>query len=358
MRDAQGNRCIQSTWIRWAPKPDRMTYVLTYRPVIGVLTLVFALLIACDSDHDIVLAHDLVAPRGLARAADGGILVAEGGAGRVLALRDDGEVVEVATGLPVSLDAGPGGNTAAGPSGVTPWPNEGDALAVVVGEYRGGRFSRVYAVAADGSVEGVTPESDPLDSVGMVNPYDVVALGADLIVSDPGANALWRVTAAGDVLSYAEFADLEGLVEGRTVEVVPTGMHLAPDGTLYVASLTGYPYPVDAASVYAIRDMNDDGDALDAGEVTVAATGFTAATDVAAYDGGLLVTEYSADMRALVEEHGVDEAEAVPGRLVRWDDGAITVVTELVSPTSVLVDGNAAIVCEEFRGRVLRVALD
>ena len=152
MRDAQGNRCIQSTWIRWAPKPDRMTYVLTYRPVIGVLTLVFALLIACDSDHDIVLAHDLVAPRGLARAADGGILVAEGGAGRVLALGDDGEVVEVATGLPASLDAGPGGNTAAGPSGVTPWPNEGDALAVVVGEYRGGRFSRVYAVAADGSV--------------------------------------------------------------------------------------------------------------------------------------------------------------------------------------------------------------
>ena len=84
----------------------------------------------------------------------------------------------------------------------------------------------------------------------------------------------------------------------------------------------------------------------------------TGQTSRAAYDGALLVTEYSADMRALVEEHGVDEAEAVPGRLVRWDDGAITVVTELVSPTSVLVDGADAIVSEEFPGRVLRVALD
>lgn len=346
-------------------KPAPNTHVLAHPLSIALWALLATLLIACNHGTSTVLLDDLTAPRGLTHTGDS-VLIAEGGAGRILRYHlADGTLTEVASRLPVSLDAGPGGNTAAGVTAVVEWPAGGqDALAFAVGEFRGGRFSRLYILVPGAEPEGITPLSDPMELGGLVNPYDLVLAGDDFIVSDPGANALWRVTPEGGVLRYAEFPDLEGLVDGRGVEVVPTGMHLVEDGTIYVASLTGYPYPPGAASIYAVRDLNGDGDALDPGEVEVAATGFTAATDVAVVDGGFLVTEYSRDMRALVEEHGVDEAAEVPGRLVRWRTGAsgeIEHVADLVSPTSALVvesdGGRRALVSEEFPGRIVAVDL-
>ena len=348
-------------------KPFSNTYVRASPLAIALLTLATFLAVSCDPASTRVLIDDLTAPRGLTHTGDS-LLIAEGGAGRILRYDLAEEtLVGVASRLPVSLDAGPGGNTAAGVTAVVEWPAGGqDALAFAVGEYRGGRFSRLYVLVPGAEPEGITPLSDPMEPGGLVNPYDLVLLGDDFIVSDPGANALWRVTPEGEVLPYADFPDLGGLVDDRGVEVVPTGMHLdqaAGDGTIYVASLTGYPYPPGAASIYAVRDLNGDGDALDAGEVEVAATGFTAATDVATIEGGFLVTEYSADMLALVEEHGVDEAAAVPGRLVRWRDGAIEYLADVVSPTSVLVDrsqdsGPRALASEEFPGRIVAIDLD
>lgn len=344
-------------------KPFSNTYVRAKPLSIVLLTLATFLAVSCDSGSSRVLIEDLTAPRGLTHAGDA-VLIAEGGAGRILRYDLAAETVtELASRLPVTLDAGPGGNTAAGVTAVVEWPGGGSgALAVAVGEYRGGRFSRLYVLVPGAEPEGITPLSEPMEPGGLVNPYDLALLGDDFIVSDPGANALWRVTPDGEVLRYADFPDIGGLVEDRGVEVVPTGMHLAADGTIYVASLTGYPYPPGVANVYAVRDLNDDGDALDAGEVEVAATGFTAATDVAVVEGGFLVTEYSRDMRTLVEEHGVDEAAEVPGSLVRWQDGEIEHLADLVSPTSVLVDrsqdsGPRALVSEEFPGRIVAVAL-
>lgn len=344
-------------------KPAPNTYVRARSLSIALLALLTALSIACEDGTTTVLLDDLSAPRGLTHAGDA-VLIADGGAGRVLRYDlGDGTVTELASRLPVSLDAGPGGNTAAGVTAVIESPAGGQgALAVAVGEYRGGRFSRLYILVPGSEPEGITPLSEPMEPGGLVNPYDLVVLGDDFIVSDPGANALWRVTPEGEVLPYAGFPDIEALVEGRGVEVVPTGMHLDEDGTLYVASLTGYPYPPGAASVYAVRDLNGDGDALDAGEVEVAATGFTAATDVAVIEGGFLVTEYSRDMRTLVEEHGVDEAAEVPGSLARWRDGEVEHLADLVSPTSVLVDrsqdaGPRALASEEFPGRIVAIDL-
>ena len=137
------------------------------------------------------------------------------------------------------------------------------------------------------------------------------------------------------------------------VETVPTGMTSGPDGATYVATLTGFPFPTGGARVLRLQDGNGDGDALDSGETTVYASGFTTATDVAfEADGAMLVTEYSGDMNALAEV-GFKNSSLFPGRLVRWRDGAITVVaSDLVSPTAVAVVDGRIYVSEEFAGRV------
>ena len=96
---------------------------------------------------------------------------------------------------------------------------------------------------------------------------------------------------------------------------MPTGIALGPDGAAYVATLTGFPCPTGGARVLRLQDDNGDGDALDLGETTVYADGFTAATDVAfEADGAMLVTEYSGDMRSLAEV-GFKESHLFPGRL-------------------------------------------
>ena len=83
------------------------------------------------------------------------------------------------------------------------------------------------------------------------------------------------------------------------------------------------------------------------------ADGFTAATDVAfESSGSMLVTEYSQNMRGLAEI-GFGKSGVYGGRLVRWDEGNVTVIASgLVSPTAVAVMAGSIYVSEEFAGRV------
>ena len=112
-------------------------------------------------------------------------------------------------------------------------------------------------------------------------------------------------------------------------------------------------FPPGGARIMWLQDTNGDGDALDQGETTVYATGFTAATNIAfQLDGSMLVTEYSQNMKALAEV-GFGESGRYGGKLVRWRDGAITVIASgLVSPTAVAVMDGRIYVSEEFAGRV------
>ncbi|MGH2542615.1 MAG: ScyD/ScyE family protein, partial [Ardenticatenaceae bacterium] len=229
------------------------------------------------------------------------------------------------------------------------------------------RYSTLNRLRPGGDVEilagGVG--SDGFPATQIVNPYDLAPApdGDGFLVSDSGANAVFRVSQSGEITDFAAFERRQnprftsGSDAFRFMEVVPTGIALGPDGAVYLASLTGFPYPPGTAQVYRLEDLNGDGDALDQGEATVFAEGFTAATDLAfEADGSLLVTEYSGDMLRLIQEFGVDEAERVPGRLVRWQDGAIEVVEDgLVSPTSIAVAGEKIFVSEEFAGRVSQV---
>lgn len=300
----------------------------------------------------------LKAPRGLTPLDNGDLLVSEVLGGRLLRVSPEGEATVVQEGLPATF-GGPGGDY---PIGVSSAIKIEQTYYYVVGEFRGSRYSALYRLGPPGSPQmlagGVGPDGFP--ATRLTNPYDLVpAPEGGLLVSDSGVNSVLHVSEEGVISDYVTFPQQEiSTPQGRRkIDVVPTGLTLGPDGAVYLASLTGRPFPPKAASIYRLEDINGDGDAMDNGETTVFAEGFSVATDLAfEEDGSLLVTEFSTDMIRLVREFGAEMAAAIPGRLVRWRNGTTQVVAEgLVSPTSVAVVGERIFVSEEFAGTVSEI---
>lgn len=308
------------------------------------------------------LATGLSNPRGL--TADGGaILVAEVGSGEVTRIAADGTTTVVASGLPATtfFSEETGTDEAAGPSSAIAVPG---GYVVTVSEGPGSEFQSLYFVAeggtggslmADlGAYEQANNTDGGMNIAGeadlLSNPYEVLLVGDGFLVSNSGANAVLRVDSEGNVSPYAIFEDRENplfpTMGGPTMNQVPTGMVVGPDGAVYLTTLTGFPFPTGEALVYRLDDANGDGDALDAGETTVYAEGLTTATDLAFdEDGDLLVSEFSTNMLA-----------GAPGRIVRVSDGDIEVVASgLISPTGILVQDGSIIVSQEFTGLVTDV---
>ena len=325
--------------------------------IVALTMVIAATVVTCtpNSASPIVpsVIDGLASPRGLTPQDDGRLLIAEVGGGRILVLDRQHRLSVLHEDLP-RLKNGPEG----APAGVSAALQMGDATYYVVGEARAKEFREVYEITPGTHPVGLTGQ-DPLGTdppKPIVNPYDLlVAPSGGLLVSDAGANVVWRVSLTGDIHLYAQLEPQSHLMSEDMVQVetVPTGMTSGPDGATYVATLTGFPFPSGGARVFRLQDDNGDGDALDPGENTVYASGFTTATDVAfEADGAMLVTEYSGNMNALTEV-GYKESGLFPGRLIRWRDGAITVVaSDLVSPTAVAVVDGRIYVSEEFAGRV------
>lgn len=302
----------------------------------------------------------LISPRGLSSLPGGGLLIAEGGAGRLLRLTPDGGIVVLEEKLPHLLETGPDSDSASGVSSALLFQG---AYYFVVGEARAKGHRELYRLMPGSPPVGMTGQ-DVFNFDGpnlLTNPYDL-AVDADgsFLVSDAGLNALLRVTQAGELTKYASFPARPVPPEAGegSMDVVPTGLTLGPDGALYMASLTGYPFPTGEAYVYRVRDINDDGNALGEGEVTVFAKGFTAATDLAfEEDGSLLVTEFSTAMAELSADLTLEAAATLTGRLVRLTlDGELEIVADgLVSPTSVAVSDGRIFVSQELAGRVVEI---
>ena len=312
---------------------------------------------AGNGDDRYAVADGLIAPRGLHPLPGGDLLIAEGG-GRILRLDAGGDLHTVVSQLPTATSSLYGGHYTIGPSGVA---YAGGAYYFIVGEFRDKGFREAYRYEPGGRPERLTGQ----DPIGLeppnflTNPYDLaIEPDGSLLVSDSGINAVLRVNTDGEVSRYVDIAPLTG-VASTDLDSVPTGLTRGPDGALYVGILSGHPYPQGAARVFRLEDRNGDGDAMDEGETTVYADGFTAVTDVAFdADGSLLVVEMSNDL-ATLDDLGYARSAEYPGRLVRWqgEGQALEVVADgLFSPTALAVSADGDVfVSEEFAGRVVRI---
>ncbi|MDP9359729.1 MAG: ScyD/ScyE family protein [Chloroflexota bacterium] len=259
-----------------------------------------------------VAATGLANPRGVAVADDGGVYVAEAGlggsdpfespafgpstrgtSGQVSRIAPDGTKAAVATGLP---SFALGGFEVVGPAGlvtaqgalwlatshfvpgVGPRPNEAAVLRVDPAS---------GAVTTVGDLGAAEQEANPDGFIIESDPYGLV-MGADgnLYVAEAGANALYRVDpASGQLSRVTVFAGLLGTEPNPArnnlseSDPVPTGIAAAPDGSLYVGFLSGFPFLPGTAKV--VRVAPD-------GTTTDAVTGVTAVADVELGPDGLL----------------------------------------------------------------------
>lgn len=287
---------------------------LCRRSLVAASALALFLLAGCDAtsstDDDPempvpltvnVYADGFVAPAGVAVDDQGRLWVAEVGSaqndGRISVVLEDGTVAPVLTGLPSEIVDGE-------PSG--PWAADLQAdgsLLIVQGVGTSAHASSLLTVDAAQVAPGgapltvdaatvATPIGSYLTGEGFAesNPYALtVGPDGDLFIVDAAANAVVRRDAATGALSvFAVFEDLPNPtpVGPPTINAVPTDIVFADD-RFYVSSLTGFPFPDGAASIYEV-DLQ--------GNVSVYRDGFTALTalEVDARDGRLLALQFAA----------------------------------------------------------------
>ncbi|GAA1837705.1 ScyD/ScyE family protein [Microlunatus capsulatus] len=232
-----------------------------------------------------------------------------------------GRQTRVVTGLPSAADPGTGGG-AVGPSdlvvrghrytvalglGADPGERAGQPRGIrLLGTVATGRLgSAGLRVVADvGGYEArVNPDGTDLDT----NPVALLPRGGRTYVVDAGGNALLRLGRHGGIRTTAVFPSVVTPVPGGVVDMdaVPTAVAQGPDGALYVSQLTGFPFPVGAASIWRV---------VPGQAPTRYATGLTNVTDLAFdRDGSLYVVQ--------VTDQGL-AAEAPPlGSVVRVPRG-------------------------------------
>jgi hypothetical protein len=289
---------------------------------VGLTWLLAAAVAGCTRSDDPL--GGFAAPRTVRLAPDGRLLVTDQGTGK-----GDGKVVAVdlAAGrqqvlldrLPSTRGSGQQHADLAGPSGAVMAAD--GTVCVVVGDATRERAGFSTLRCTDGLVadlEAHERAANPDGREHASNPYDVAWDGRDgWYVSDAAANAVLHVDRAGRIRTVAVLASMAPF-GGRPAQGVPTGLHRAADGTLYVALFGGAPATGGPAVVVALRPAG----AGDRARPTAAARA-TAPIGALPTPGGLAVLDYGGaptdrdQGRILLVERPPDAGREVAGGLDR-----------------------------------------
>jgi hypothetical protein len=385
--------------------------------IVSIVALVCCSLQAAHADTCELVTDDLRAPIGSVLTKHGNLLVSETGivdvpaSGRISIVSPDGTRRTLLDGLPQGTNAA--GGDASGPNsltlrGRTVYVAIGQGDSVILGPIPGSSlpnpnvssplFSSILAIHFSAAVERKTEgfmltaqdqmklagdeqvvlsngggdritievivdfpdyESEPLPTLpGNVrnsNPYDVVAVGNDLYVTNGGLNRLDQVDIASG--AYAELAHFEripnlpGAAGPPSVEAVPTGIAYS-SGTLLVALFSGGPFLPGVSRIKAVDPVS--GDQMDF------ITGLRTAIDI-------LPIKHGNDVDYLVLENNFAPAPPFPptGAAIKFfetPDGPGTSVGDctLNRPTSISLDRKTGVVyvTELLLGTVLRTRVD
>lgn len=229
-------------------------------------------------------------------------------------------------------------------------PGAGKKLATV----STGRFGHkgLHVVADIGAYEAAAnPDGGAIDT----DPVALLHRGRRDFIVDAGGNTLLR-TRRGHISTRAVFPDVLvdapaflGLPPGTKIpmQAVPTAAVTGPDGAIYVSQLTGFPFPVGAASIWRLEKGKAP---------TMYATGLTDVTDLAfAHDGSLYAVQI-ADAGLLAPPVGsVVHIPAGGGAMHE------TLISNLTAPYGIALRGHSAYVTTGStlpgKGEVLRIPL-
>jgi hypothetical protein len=181
------------------------------------------------------------------------------------------------------------------------------------------------------------------------NPFDLVAVGNRLYVTDGGQNLIWRADIpTGAFSTLAAFPNIPNPLPfgPPVIEAVPTGIRYS-NGKLLVTLFRGFPFPPGASVVKQV-------DPLTGGQVDFI-TGLSSAIDVLPFKGKGN-TEY------LVLELSNNFLASQPGRLLRFDASGVAqdVIADcLITPTAMTLDEKASTlyVTELATGRVVAIRI-
>ena len=194
------------------------------------------------------------------------------------------------------------------------------------------------------------------------NPYDLVAIGDTVYVTDGGRNLVWKVDInSGAFSALAEFPPIPNplfnptppppSIGGPVVEAVPTGIAYA-DGKLLVTLFRGFPFPAGTSVVEQIDP--------DTGEHAPFITGLRTAIDVIPVHAG-------DDTDYLLLEHSTAGGPPLPpfansGRLLRFEEPNVASVIAggpgcLTRPTSMTLDERTGtLYVIEYSGRLISIS--
>ncbi|MFS3128739.1 ScyD/ScyE family protein [Nocardioides sp. Bht2] len=175
------------------------------------------------------------------------------------------------------------------------------------------------AFEAANDPDGVGPDS---------NPGGFARTRHGFVVADAGANAVLKVSARGRIrvigvldspgtepAPFPPFPEIE-------MQAVPTSVIAAPDGSVYVSELVGFPFKAGASRIHRFSRT---------GHHSIVATGLTNVTDLAWYRGSLYAVQ-------IADEGLLAAGEDLPmGSLVKVMPGGMakTVLDDLPAPYGV-----------------------